>query len=67
MADRLGRPGHLGHQKLRKEDLAGPSVSGHHQEWGRHALRHHFIYRFRNFSLNYCSWKSRFLALFVIF
>jgi hypothetical protein len=49
MGYRLGRPGHLGHQKLTKEYLAGPSVSVHHQEWGRHALRHHFIHRFLNF------------------
>jgi hypothetical protein len=46
MADRLGR------QKLKKEFFAGPSVfyalegHWHHQEWGRHAPRYHFIHRF---------------------
>jgi hypothetical protein len=46
MANRLGR------QKLKKEYFASPSVfyapegHWHHQEWGRHAPRYHFIYRF---------------------
>jgi hypothetical protein len=46
MAYHLGRQGRLGRQKLKKEYLAGSSVSTyaqedhwHHQEWGRHALR----------------------------
>jgi hypothetical protein len=48
---------HLSHQKLKKEYFAGPSVfyaleaHWHHQEWGRHAPRHHFIHRFLNVSL----------------
>jgi hypothetical protein len=46
MANRLGR------QKLKKEYFACPSVfyalegHWHHQEWGRHAPRYHFIHRF---------------------
>jgi hypothetical protein len=50
MADSLGRQGRLGHQKLKKEYFAGPCFlcpgDWHHQEWGRHAPRHHFIHRF---------------------
>jgi hypothetical protein len=57
MADRLGRQGRLGRQKLKIEFIAGPSVFyaleglWHHQEWGRHAPRYHLIHRFRNFLL----------------
>jgi hypothetical protein len=42
----------LGHQKLKKEYFAGPTVfyslegHWHHQEWGKHAPRHHFIHHF---------------------
>jgi hypothetical protein len=52
MANRLGHQGRLGHQKLKKEFFAGPcffyALEGHwhHQEWGRHAPRYHFIHRF---------------------
>ena len=47
MANHLGLQGRLGHQKLKKEYFAGQSVfyalegHWHHQEWGRHAPRHH--------------------------
>jgi hypothetical protein len=66
MADGLGRQVRLGHQKIKKEYFAGPSVfyalegHWHHQEWGRHAPRHHFIHRFWNFLLKnviFCLWR----------
>ncbi len=55
MADRLGRQGRLGRQKLKKEFFAGPSVfyalegHWHHQEWGRHAPRYHLYIVFEIF------------------
>jgi hypothetical protein len=52
MANRLGCQGRMGRQKLKKEYFACSNIfyamegHWHHQEWGRHAPRYHFIHRF---------------------
>jgi hypothetical protein len=75
MADRLGRQGRLGRQKFKKEFFAGLRVfyalegHWHHQEWGRHAPRYHFIHRFWNLLLKnviFCLWRV-FLFLKIMF